>query len=100
MNFDEIDHLPYRHSQFVPSISMEVLQINSFFLIDFAASSCFSDVLHDILVPIFWDIPLVGGFFIPSLGSYLFLGEGFSHEVFPLSLFLKVSFLMHLYMGT
>ena len=67
MHFGEMNHLPYRHSQFVPSISMEVLQISNFFLTEFVASSCFSDVLHDLLVLIFWDFPLVGGFFSPSL---------------------------------
>ena len=71
MHFGEMDHLPYRHAQFVPSSSMDVLQISSFFLmIDLR-------LLHDhFFVPICWDISLVGGFFSPSLG-YLFLGEGF-----------------------
>ena len=48
-------------------------------LTEFAASSCFNDVLHDLLfVPIFWVIPLVGGFFSPSLGFLLSLfGVGF-----------------------
>ena len=60
----------------------------------FVASSCFSDVsLHDhFFVAICGNTSLVGGFFNPSLG-YLFLGEGFSHMVFSLSLFLEVAFL-------
>ena len=47
MNFGEMDHLPYRHTQFVPSISMEVLQISIFDRV-FCSFSCFSGSLHDL----------------------------------------------------
>ena len=54
MHFGEMDHLPYKHSSFVPSFSMEVLQIDSFILIEFVASSCFNDVLHDLVLFLFF----------------------------------------------
>ena len=60
------------------------------FLTEFATSSCFNDSLHYLLfVPIFWDIPLVGGFFSPLLDFQLSLfGEGF----FPLGFLLCLRF--------
>ena len=47
MHFDEMDHLPYRHAQCMPSISMEVLQISIFDWV-FWGFSCFSGSLHDL----------------------------------------------------
>ena len=47
MHFGEMNHLSYRHTRFMLSSSVEILQISSYFLTEFCSFLCFSDILHD-----------------------------------------------------
>ena len=65
MHFGEMDHLPYRHAQFIPSSSMVVLHISSFFLMTKLQllHASVMQLLHDhFLVPVSGNICIVLGY--------------------------------------
>ena len=97
MHFGEMDHLPYRHAQFMPSSSMEVLQINSFFLMTelWLLHALVMLFMIIFFVSIFEEISLVGGFFSPSLDFLISFWRGVSPIGFsPFLWFIEIALFM------
>ena len=89
MHFGEMDHLPYRHTQFMRSSCLEILQISSFFLM------ADLQLLHASVMQLLHD-QLSCSYLREHPFCYLFLERGFSHWVFSFTPLTEIA----LYLGT